>query len=65
MYRRFRRWAIRGTLAKLFRLLTVELLDLGTIMVDGTFVKVHQHGAGSPKADALPVEKPKAKVAEG
>ena len=28
-------------------------LDLDTVMVDGTLVKVHQHGAGAPKADAL------------
>ena len=28
-------------------------LDLDTVMVDGTFVKVHQHGTGNPKADAL------------
>ena len=28
-------------------------LDLDTMMVDGTLVKVHQHGAGASKADAL------------
>ena len=28
-------------------------LDLDTVMVDGTFVKVHQHGTGAPKSDVL------------
>ena len=65
VYVRFYRWAKRGPLAQLFRLLTADLLDLGVIMVDGTFVKVHQHGAGSPKGPAPPTERLKAKVAEG
>ena len=28
--------------------------ELETVMVDGTLVKVHQHGTGTPKADAVP-----------
>lgn len=58
VYVRFRRWAKRGVLAKLFRLLASELLDLGVVMVDGSFVKVHQHAAGSPKEIALLVARP-------
>ena len=58
VYVRFRRWAKRGVLAELYRLLASELLDCGVVMVDGTFVKVHQHAAGSPKETALLVERP-------
>ena len=65
VYRRFRRWALTGALARLFQLLMPELLDRRVVMVDGTFVKVHQHGAGSPKGTALPVVRPSAAVAEG
>ena len=36
-----------------FARLTADLeLDLDTVMVAGTFVKVHQHGTGAPKGDA-------------
>ena len=28
------------------------MLKLDVVMVDGTFVKVHQHGTGAPKEDA-------------
>ena len=65
VYRRFRRWALSGALARIFRELTAELVDLGVIMVDGTFVKVHQHGTGSPKSSALPMVRPWAVAWEG
>ena len=58
VYKRFRRWALTGALTRLFQLLMPELLDLRVVMVDGTFIKVHQHGAGSPKADALRAVRP-------
>ena len=58
MYVRFRRWALTGALTRLFQMLMPELLDLRTVMVDGTYIKVHQHGAGSRKRNALPVERP-------
>lgn len=51
VYVRFRRWIKSGVFAVLFKLLASEL-NLDTVMVDGTFVKVHQHGAGAPKGDA-------------
>ena len=46
--RRFRRWVQSGVLARLFNALP-EDLDLQIVMVDGTFVKVQQHGAGPEK----------------
>ncbi len=58
VYIRFRRWAIAGVLADLYYRLAAPLLELGIVMVDGTFVKVHKHGAGSPKANALPAARP-------
>lgn len=51
VYQRFRRWTKAGVFDALFNHLAGEL-NLGTVMVDGTFVKVHQHGAGAPKGDA-------------
>ena len=51
VYQRFRRWTKAGVFAALFNLLAGEL-NLDIVMVDGTFVKVHQHGAGAPKGDA-------------
>ena len=51
VYRRFRRWTEAGIFEALFNFLSKEL-NLGTVMVDGTFAKVHQHGTGAPKGDA-------------
>ena len=65
VYQRFRRWSRAGVLSQLFYVLTAALLDLRTVMVDGTFVTVHQHAAGSPKEIALPVVKPLAAAVGG
>ena len=46
VYQRFRRWSHRGIFTRLFASLEGEL-DLGVLMVDGTFVKVHQHARGA------------------
>lgn len=51
VYRRFNRWAKTGIFEQVFESLGTEL-DLGVMMVDGTFVKVHQHGSGPPKEQA-------------
>ena len=51
VYQRFRRWTKAGVFEQLFNGLAGEL-QLDTVMVDGTFVKVHQHGTGAPKGDA-------------
>ena len=51
VYQRFRRWTKAGVFEQMFNRLAGEL-QLDTVMVDGTFVKVHQHGTGAPKGDA-------------
>ena len=51
VYQRFRRWTKAGVFEQLFNNLAGEL-QLDTLMVDGTFVKVHQHGTGAPKGVA-------------
>ena len=51
VYQRFRRWTKAGVFEQLFNSLAQEL-QLDTLMVDGTFVKVHQHGTGAPKGVA-------------
>ena len=54
IYQRFRRWCQQGVFDDgWFARLAADLeLDLDTVMVDGTFVKVPQHGTGAPKGDA-------------
>lgn len=52
IHKRFRRWVKSGVFARLLNALQ-EDLDWQVVMVDGTFVKVHQHGAG-PKKGAVP-----------
>ena len=51
IYQRFHRWCQDGVCDDgWFARLTADLEpDLDTVMVDGTFVKVHQHGTGAPK----------------
>ena len=51
VHRRFRRWAQSGVFQRIFDVV-LEDLDLRAVMVDGTFAKVHQHGAGAKKAAA-------------
>ena len=51
MHRRFRRWVQSGVFQRIFEVIE-ENLDLKTVMVDGTFAKVHQHGAGAKIAVA-------------
>ena len=51
VHRRFRRWAQSGVFQRIFDMIE-EDLDLKAVMVDGTFAKVHQHGAGAKKAAA-------------
>lgn len=55
IYQRFRRWRQDGVFNDdWFARLTADLdLALDTVIVDGTLIKVHQHGTGAPKADAL------------
>ena len=51
VHRRFRRWVQSGVFQRIFDVIE-EDLDLRSVMVDGSFAKVHQHGAGAKKAVA-------------
>ena len=53
IYQRFRRWVRSGVFDAVFDSLAHQL-NLSVVMIDGTFVKVHQHGTGAPKEDARP-----------
>ena len=68
VYQCFNRWVKSGVFDAVFASL-VDLLKLDVVMVDGTFIKVHQHGAGAPKEDAHRTSpnprKPSGKVAVG
>ena len=46
VFRRFRRWAKRGVFESLFKTLSGDP-DFEYAMIDGTIVRVHQHGAGT------------------
>ena len=56
-YQRFNRWVKRGVLDRVFHVLNKNL-HLQSVQIDGTFIKVHQHGTGSLKGCARPVERP-------
>ena len=51
VYQCFNRWVRSGVFDAVFDSIA-SLLKLDVVMVDGTFVKVHQHGTGAPKEDA-------------
>ena len=46
VFRRFRRWARKGVFESLFKALSHDP-DFEYAIVDGTIVRVHQHGAGA------------------
>jgi transposase len=46
VFRRFRRWAIKGVFEKIFESLSGDP-DFEYALVDGTIVRVHQHGTGA------------------
>jgi transposase len=46
VWKRFRRWALKGVFEKVFKALSDEP-DLEYALIDGTIVKVHRHGAGA------------------
>jgi transposase len=46
VFRRFRRWALNGVFEQLFRILSGDP-DFEYAMIDGTIVRVHQHGTGA------------------
>ena len=51
VYQRFRRWSDAGVFERIFAA-TAGDLDLRAVQVDGSYVKVHQHGTGAPKRAA-------------
>ena len=69
VYQRFNRWSRSGVFEKVFDVLAESESDLGVAMIDGTFVKVHQHAAGAPKEDTSrtgpPPTRQSGPVAEG
>ena len=46
VFRRFRRWALKGVFEAVFRHLSGDP-DFEYAIVDGTIVRVHQHGTGA------------------
>ena len=46
VWRRFRRWALKGRFERLFEALSGEP-DFEYAIIDGTIVRVHQHGTGA------------------
>ena len=46
VWKRFRRWALKGVFEKLFQALSGEP-DFEYALIDGTIVKVHRHATGA------------------
>jgi transposase len=46
VWRRFRRWALKGVFERVFNRLSADP-DFEYVIVDGTIVRVHQHGTGA------------------
>ena len=46
VFRRFRRWAQAGIFERLFQLLSGDS-DFEYALIDGTIIRVHQHGTGA------------------
>ena len=46
VFKRFRRWAQKGVFEELLKLLSGDP-DFEYAMIDGTIIRVHQHGAGA------------------
>jgi len=46
VFRRFRRWALKGVFERVFASLSGDP-DFEYVIIDGTIVRVHQHGTGA------------------
>ena len=57
VYQRFRRWEKSGFFGKIFQSVG-DSYDFSKVMIDGTFVKCHQHAAGAPKVGAHQTNRP-------
>ena len=62
-HRRFRRWMQNGVFDRLLQALP-EDLDWQIVMVDGTLVKIQQHGAGPEKGGRSPAESRQAQAVD-
>ena len=59
VYTRFRRWSLQGVWEHVFEeLITQDIVDESTLMLDSTTVKVHQHGSGAKKGRRSPRTQP-------
>ena len=45
-FQRFRRWAQKGVFERVFKELSADA-DFEYVLIDGTIVRLHQHGAGA------------------
>ena len=55
VYTRFRRWSLQGVWEHVLEeLITQDIVDESTLMLDSTTVKVHQHGSGAKKGAKRP-----------
>ena len=46
VFQRFRRWAQKGVFEDVFNVLSADA-DFEYVLIDGTIVRLHQHGAGA------------------
>jgi transposase len=46
VFQRFRRWALKGVFERVFKELSADA-DFEYVLIDGTIVRLHQHGAGA------------------
>jgi len=46
VFQRFRRWTLKGVFDRLFQLLSDDP-DFEYALIDGTIIRVHQHGTGA------------------
>jgi transposase len=46
VWKRFRRWALKGVFAKIFSVLSGDP-DFEYALIDGTIIKVHRHGTSA------------------
>ncbi len=63
VYRRFRRWSQKGVFRQVLESLMGDL-DLDVAMIDGTWLKAHQHSAGAKKGER-PLRNPDAHKPSG
>jgi transposase len=51
-WRRFRRWTLKGLFETILQAMTGDP-DFEYVIVDGTIVRVHQHGTGAKRGPAI------------